>query len=139
MSFDHPDEHGPRQDDALKKQTRDREEGGTESHDQEGKEAEPAGEDQPGASLSPEEGIGGGTAVGMDQQDVTQRAELARSLQPSVFPATAQRLVDSAAETHAPDHILRMLKSLPAQERYENVQDLWRALGGGTEDIEHRA
>jgi hypothetical protein len=32
-----------------------------------------------------------------------------------------------------------MLKSLPAQESYDNLQDVWRALGGGTEDIEHRS
>jgi Protein of unknown function (DUF2795) len=139
MSFDRPDKHGPRQDDALKKQTRDLEHSGRESHAEEWKEAEPAGEDQPSAGLSPEEGLVGGTAVGMDQRDVTERAELARRLQPSVFPATAERLVASATETHAPDDILRMLKTLPPQESYQNLQDLWRALGGGTEDIDHRA
>jgi hypothetical protein len=32
-----------------------------------------------------------------------------------------------------------MLKSLPAQEGYDNLQDVWRVLGGGTEDIDHRA
>jgi hypothetical protein len=104
MSFDHPDEHGPGQGDALKKQARDLEHSGTDSHAQEWKEAEPAGEDQPAADLSPEEGLVGGTAVGMDQQDVIERAELARWLQPSVFPATAERLVTSAAETRGPDH-----------------------------------
>jgi hypothetical protein len=139
MSFDRPDKHGPRQDDALKEQTRDLERSGRESHVEEWKEAEPAGEDQPSADLSPEDDLVGGTAVGMDQQDVSGRAELARWLQPSVFPATAERLVASAAETHAPDHVLRMLKSLPPQERYQNVQDVWQALGGGTEDVEHRA
>jgi Protein of unknown function (DUF2795) len=139
MSFDRPDKHGPRQDDALKKQTRDLEHSGHESHAEEWKEAEPAAEDQPSVGLSPEEGLVGGTAVGMDQRDVTERAELARRLQPSVFPATAERLVASATETHAPDHVMRMLKSLPPQESYQNLQDVWRALGGGTEDIDHRA
>ena len=139
MSFDRPDKHGPRQDEALKEQTRDLERSGRESHAQEWKEAEPAGEDQPQADLSPESGLVGGTAVGMDQRDVVERAELARWLQPSVFPATAERLVQSAGETHAPDRVIGMLKSLPAQESFDNVQDVWRALGGGTEDIDHRA
>jgi hypothetical protein len=139
MSFDRPDKHGPRQDDALKKQTRDLESSGRESHVEEGREAEPPGEDQPSVDLSPEGDLVGGTAAGMEPQDVIGRAELARWLQPSVFPATAERLVASATETHAPDHIVRMLKSLPPHERYQNVQDLWRALGGGTEDVEHRA
>jgi hypothetical protein len=139
MSFDRPDKHGPRQDEALKKLTQDLEHSGHASHAQEWKEAEPSGEDQPGVNTSPEESLVGGTAVGMDQRDVNERGELARWLQPSVFPATAERLIASAAETHAPDHITRLLESLPAEERYENLQDLWRALGGGTEDIEHRA
>ena len=139
MSFDHADKHGPRQDDALKKQTRGLEHGTHESHAQEWKEAEPSGEDQPRVDLSPDEEIVGGTAAGMGQRDVVDRSELARFLQPSVFPATAERLTASAAETNAPDHVMRMLRSLPPEERYDNVQDLWRALGGGTEDITHRA
>jgi Protein of unknown function (DUF2795) len=139
MSFDRPDKHGPRQDDALKKQTQNLEHSGHESHAQEWREAEPAGEDQPGTDLSPEAGLVGGTAAGMDQRDVTERAELARWLQPSVFPATAERLLGSAADTNAPDHIVHMLNGLPPHESYQNMQDLWRALGGGTEDIEHRA
>jgi hypothetical protein len=139
MSFDRPDKHGPRQDEALKEQTRDLEHSGRESHAEEWKEAEPAAEDQPQADLSPESDLVGGTAVGMDQRDVAERAELARWLQPSVFPASAERLVQSAAETHAPDRVMGMLKSLPAQESYDNLQDVWRALGGGTEDIDHRA
>ncbi|HEY0689745.1 MAG TPA: DUF2795 domain-containing protein [Kribbella sp.] len=77
--------------------------------------------------------------MGIDQGDVVERAELARWLQPSVFPASAERLVQSAADTHAPDRIMGMLKSLPAQESYDSLQDVWRALGGGTEDIEHRS
>jgi hypothetical protein len=139
MSFDHADKHGPRQDDALKNRTRGLENSGRESHTEEWKEAEPPGEDQPRASVSPDSELVGGTAVGMDQRDVAERAELARFLQPSVFPATAGRLVESAAETQAPDHVMRMLKSLPQQDDYQNLQDVWRALGGGTEDVEHRA
>ena len=139
MSFDHADKHGARQDDALKKRTRGLEHGAHESHAQEWKQAEPSGEDQPSADLSPDEEIVGGTAAGMERQDVVDRSELARFVQPSVFPATAERLTASAAETNAPDHVMRMLRSLPREERYDNVQDLWRALGGGTEDITHRA
>jgi Protein of unknown function (DUF2795) len=94
---------------------------------------------QAGESLAPDEEITGGTAAGMRPRDVADRAELARFLQPSVFPATAERLVASASETQAPGHVMRMLRSLPREERYDNVQDLWRALGGGTEDVTHRA
>ena len=139
MSFDHADKHGPRQDEALEKQTRGLEHGAHESHAQEWREAEPSGEDRPRASLSPDEEIVGGAAAGMGRRDVTDRSELARFLQPRVFPATAGRLTGSAVETGAPDHVVRMLRDLPREERYEDLQDLWRALGGGTEDVTRRA
>ena len=84
------------------------------------------------------EGLVGGTPPGMDRKDVVGRSELARRLQPSVFPATRKQLLESAEETNAPDVIRSLLARLPEDQSYENVQDVWRALGGGTEDVEHR-
>jgi hypothetical protein len=90
-------------------------------------------------SPSPDHTTEDGTAAGMDQQDVTGRAELARWLQPHIFPATPVNLMQSATETGAPGHIIGMLARLPQEETFQNMQDVWRALGGGTEDTEHRA
>lgn len=124
---------GPRQDEALKKETEPLERGAHESRAEEWHEPEPPGEDQPRESVAPEGTLPRGTPPGMDQQDVMDRSELARWLQPSVFPADRDRLLDSAAQTNAPDQIRELLQRLPAGRSYENVQDLWRSLGRGTE------
>jgi hypothetical protein len=63
------------------------------------------------------------------------RSQLARHLRPSVFPADPDALVDCAREEHAPEELVARIAALPP-DTYENVAQVWAALGGHTE---HRA
>jgi hypothetical protein len=75
----------------------------------------------------------------MTSRDVSGRAEIARWLQPGVFPATGQRLVESARRLRAPDPVVGALESLPRKHAYQNVREVWQGLGGRSEDPTHRA
>ncbi len=57
------------------------------------------------------------------------RGDLARHLQPSVFPADRARLLESAREMHAPESMLELIEQVPDGREYSNVQEVWEALG----------
>ncbi len=57
------------------------------------------------------------------------RADLARHLQPSVFPADRSRLVDSAREMHAPESLIELIEQVPEGREFSSVQEVWEALG----------
>ncbi len=69
----------------------------------------------------------------MDDHDAERRAELARSIEPGVFPARPAQLLESARGLFATDWVLRALESLPDQV-YENTQAVWAAIGGPVEE-----
>jgi hypothetical protein len=73
-----------------------------------------------------------GTPAGTDPADVDRRAALAQHLGKEVWPADRDTLVAKAQEANAPDRVLADLRRLP-EGNYENVQDVARALGLGTE------
>lgn len=132
--------HGPLQDDVLKTETEPLRQGGnSRSEDWRQPEEERGESEPPTAAPANDPHANGGTPPGMDAADVRGRSELARSLQPAVFPADRDRLLQSADETGAPDWVLEALRGLPEGQDYENMQALWRALGGGTEDVAHRS
>ncbi|MFL6114323.1 MAG: DUF2795 domain-containing protein [Catenulispora sp.] len=133
-------QHGALRDDTMKKETEPLERSGGTSRTDEWREPEPLREEDEQPTEVPENDThrAGGTPSGMDADDVRGRSELARWLQPSAFPADRERLLASAADTNAPDWVAERLGKLP-DGTYQNVQDLWRALGGGTEDVEHRS
>ncbi|WP_030606361.1 DUF2795 domain-containing protein [Streptomyces sclerotialus] len=97
-------------------------------------EAEPAGEDQPAVQRSPEGTLEGGTPPGMSGGDVELRSELARHLEPSIYPADRTTVLDSLRSNNAPDSILARAENLPGGQQFGNVQDIARALGLGTEE-----
>ncbi len=103
------------------------------AHETQGREPEPAGEDQP----TGDETLGDlpGTPPGMDGDDVELRSEIARFLQPSRFPASRDDLVDAATQHQATDRVLGLLQRLPDVE-FTNVEEIAKALGIGTE--QHR-
>jgi hypothetical protein len=68
-----------------------------------------------------------------DQGEIDQRAELARSLRPSSFPATKEQLLEIAVNEQAPDEHLDLLRRLPDGVVFEHFEDVWEALGGHTE------
>ena len=63
-----------------------------------------------------------------------RRSEIARFLGLAAFPGTRDDLLAVADEHQATDHVRAQLQRLPADERFENVQDVARALGLGTEE-----
>jgi Protein of unknown function (DUF2795) len=73
------------------------------------------------------------TAPGTSTGDVEHRAALAEALGKEVWPADRDTLVAKAEEGNAPDRVLSDLRRLPSGQRFDNVQDVARALGIGTE------
>ena len=128
------DKHSPRVDEQLDHDTRSLTQGApVESRVEEHREQEGPGEDQP----TPDARLTGGraTAASLDLDDAETRADIARFLNPSSFPADREALLADAEANHAPAGVTERLEALPAGRSFENVQDIWSALGG---TVEHR-
>ncbi len=69
----------------------------------------------------------------LSDDEVAARTELAASLQPSVFPAGKEELLASAQEMGATPSVIEALGRLPDGQTFENVQQVWTALGGTSE------
>ena len=130
------DKHAPRVDDELKHETSSLVQGSpvearaNESREQEG----PAdGEPTPDALLTGE--ANSPTPDALTHDEVEARAELARHLQPSVFPADRAMVVASARRMGAPDDLVERLRQLP-DGTFDHVEAVWEALGGR---VEYRA
>ena len=127
------DKHSPMLDEALKHDTASLLDGApAESRSQEAREQEgPAeGEPTPDARITGDRDLPPG---GMTLDDVNARAELARHLDHSVFPARPGELTANARRHFAPDDVVAQLDRLP-DVIYETIQDVWKALGGRVED-----
>lgn len=72
----------------------------------------------------------------MSPGDVEIRAELARSLRPSVFQAHRAQLVEVAEEEQASSLLVAFLRHLP-DRRFDVLEDVYEALGEPGE--QHRA
>lgn len=129
------DKVSARQDDALKHQLEGMLRSGHSTHAQEWRDPEPSGEDQPDVDAEPDGTLHGGVPDGMSAGDVEDRSEVASFLG-RVYPADRDTLIATAREHQAPDRILDLLERLPPGQDFTNLQDVWAALGGGTE--EHR-
>lgn len=110
------DKHGARMDDELQKDTR----GGDDARDL------LRHDDSRPDVVQSNPGV-------LDDHDAEQRSELARMVEPSLFPARPAELEASAAQKFAPEGIIRALQSLPDRV-YENIQDVWSTLGGAVEE-----
>jgi hypothetical protein len=130
------DKHSARLDDEMKHQTEGMVRAGRATRAEEWRDPEPSGEDEPDVDRAPDGTLTGGTPDGMTATDVELRSELASYLDRSTFPAVRTQLVDDALGNHAPDRVMDELRRLPDGREYANVNDVWAALGGGTE--EHR-
>jgi hypothetical protein len=73
------------------------------------------------------------TSPGTTEAGVDRRAAIAEALGKEVWPADRDTLVRKAEVSDAPDRVLADLRRLPSGESFENVQDVARALGIGTE------
>ena len=126
--------HSPRLDEELDRETRSLQQGSpVESRVEEFREQEGPGDDQP----TPDARLAGGraTAGSLDLDDAEARTDIARFLNPSTFPADREALLADAERNQAPEQVLERLQALPTGRAYENVQDVWGALGG---TVEHR-
>lgn len=68
-----------------------------------------------------------------ERTDPDRRAELARHITSAAWPAARDDLVETARLDQAPQEIIDSLRRLPREERFENVQEVWAAMGGATE------
>jgi len=127
------DKHGARADDALAGEVEGAMRAGHSTHAEEWKDPEPSGEDQPDVDLNPNGTLTGGTAAGVDSGDIEGRSQLATFLGKEVWPATADQLRATAEGNQATDRVLQELAALPADQSFDNVQQVWEALGGGRE------
>jgi hypothetical protein len=128
----------PREDEQLAHETEGLVRSGHPTRVEEFRAPEPAGEDQPTGDehlMGP--GREPGTAPGLTNDDIEVRSEIARFLDRAALPGGRDDLVAAAEEHQATDRVLELLRQLPADAQFQNVQDVARALGLGTE--EHRA
>jgi hypothetical protein len=127
------DKHSPLVDDQLKHETEGLVRAGRNTHAEEWKEAEPSGEDQPDADLAPEGTLHGGTPTGMAPDDVEGRAELAGFIGKDVYPMVREQILDLVIERQAPDRVIDLVRRLPAGREFDNINDVWTAVGGHVE------
>jgi hypothetical protein len=130
--------HSPRVDDELEHEVSSLTHGApVEARVEESRLMEDAGDGEPIAQaiigeLHDAEG-GDEIAGGLSRSEVTARSELAIHLRPGIFPAGRDAIIECAEEEHAPTELLGQLRALP-HGSYENVQQVWEALGGKREE-----
>jgi hypothetical protein len=114
------DKVNPRVDAELEQETQGLQRGApVDSRAEDFRKQEEGGEDQPAPDARPEV-----------ETQAEARAELARHLEPSAFPADRQALLAAAEEQHATEAVLGLLKQLPEDRTFQNVEEVWEALGG---------
>jgi hypothetical protein len=116
--------HGPREDDAIKRQDRSE----LQAHGEEWPEPESTGEDEPEATWAPE-GRFAGTPAGDDWEAIELRSDLARHLDRTAFPATRARLLETLEGHQAEQRLLDLVSPLPGGATFASLGELLRALG----------
>ena len=109
--------HSPRVDDQMAEEVRGTVQGTVGGRAEEWKMAEPSGEDQPQATLAPEEDPNGFSRFGR---------YIGR-----VLPGDRDAVARSARDLEAPDDVLARLDRLPPDEVFQNVRDVWEASKAG--------
>lgn len=133
------DKHSPRVDDQMSHEVEPLVDGGAESHSREDRLQEPTVDEDtpidPAARLDDDQDRG----IGVSPRTADERGELAKVVTAAAWPATRDELVAAARDAQAPDRVLSLLDALPhGERRYENVQAVWAALGGDTEEPHSR-
>jgi hypothetical protein len=120
--------HGPREDDALKREVRSELQANRATRAEEWLEPEPPAEDEPEATWAPA-GRPGATPPGEDWETIELRSNLARHLDRTAFPATRAHLLETLASHQAEQRLLGLVSSLPADATLASLGELLRALG----------
>lgn len=103
------------------------------AHEDREQEGPADGEPTPDALLHGDRPPANPDTLGHDE--IEARSELARHLQPSVFPADKARLVESARRMGASEEAVAQLEGLP-DGVFDHMEAVWEALGGR---VEYRA
>src|ERR1044072_8775163 len=105
--------HSPRVDDELAHEVDGIVKGTAGGRAEEFREAEPAGDDQPEASMVPEGDDGSGAPQGMTAEEVELRSRFGRYINRSALPGDRERLHRDAEQNEAPDDVLAEIDRLP--------------------------
>ncbi len=131
-------QHSPRIDDVLEKETESITRGSpSEARSEEWHQMEPAADDEP----VPDARIAGDPFPEddtLDLDEIEDRSLLAISLRPSAFPGTRSKLLEIAEQQYAEPRVMSWLQRLDPYVTFQNVEDVWEALGGRHEEREHR-
>ena len=125
--------HSPRVDEELEHEIQGMLKAEHATRAQEWREVEPVAEGDPDITADPSGTLVGGVPVGMTEDAVVARAELARWLTRAPFPGSRDDLVAAARDHQAPDAVVAELGRLPDGETFERIGDVARALGYPTE------
>jgi hypothetical protein len=120
--------HGPRKDDALKRETRGEVQANRATRSEEWREPEPPGEDQPDATWAPV-GKQGSAPPAVDQDALETRSDLARHLERGIFPVGRAGLIGTLEAHHAPQALIDLTATLPGDVTFANLHDVLTALG----------
>jgi len=121
--------HSPRVDEQMSQEVRGTVQGTAGSRAEEWKMAEPSGEDQPQVSLVPEEENVRGEPAGVGSPEGERFSRFGSYIGLSALPGDRAALEKSARDLDAPDDVLEALSTLPPDTTYQNVAEVWRALG----------
>ncbi|MDG4824332.1 DUF2795 domain-containing protein [Asanoa sp. WMMD1127] len=121
--------HSPRVDDELAHEVDGIVKGTAGGRVEEFREPEPAGEDQPEASVVPEGDDRGGVPQGMTPEEVELRSRFGRFINRSALPGDRDRLRRDAEQNEAPDDVLAEIDRLPSGVQFQTVSEAWAALG----------
>ena len=125
--------HSPRVDEELEHEIQGMLKGEHATRSEEWREVEPIAEGDPDITADPAGTLVGGVPVGMTEDAIVARAELARWLDRADIPSDGPALVEASLDHRAPDAVVDELRRLPEGETYERIGDVVRALGYATE------
>jgi hypothetical protein len=125
--------HSPRVDEELEHEIQGMLKAERATRAEEWREVEPVAEGEPDLTADPSGTLVGGVPVGMTEDAVVARAEIARWLNRASFPGGRDHLVEEALDNRAPDAVVAELQRLPEGETFERIGDVARALGYPTE------
>jgi hypothetical protein len=121
------DKHGPRLDDSLRDETESMEQGSpSDSRAREERQQESPDDREP----VPDSRVGSVEAAlrELGNDDIEARRELARSLEPSRFPADREALLGEARAAHAREPVIEVLEGLPPGLTFESFEEIWAEL-----------
>jgi hypothetical protein len=127
------DKVSPRIDEQMAHETQGLVRSGHSTHAEEWKDPEPPGEDQPQADRAPDGALVGGLPEGMTAEDIEGRAELATYIGKECYPVVRAQVIDLVIENNAPERVVDLVKNLPSDRQFQNINEIWTAVGGNVE------